>query len=164
VGSVPVRETLETFQSLKRAGKVRDYGVSNFDKEDMEEAMAFPGGDEIATDQVLYNLKHRGIEWDLLPWCRERGIPIMAYSPIQQGKLLKHKQLGLIASRCGATPAQVALAWVLRQDVVAIPKASNLRHLRENRAALDLVLANDELAELARDFPPPRKEVPLEMI
>jgi diketogulonate reductase-like aldo/keto reductase len=161
---VPLEETLEAFQSLKRAGMIRDYGVSNFDQEDMEETSALAGGDEIATNQVLYNLMRRSIEWDLLPWCRECGLPIMAYSPIEQGDLLDHPQVKSVASRHAATPAQVALAWLLRQKgVVVIPKASNTAHVRENRAALDLTLTEEDLTDLDRAFPPPRKKVPLEM-
>src|SRR5438128_1364211 len=164
IGSVPVAETLEAFRWLKSDGRIRDYGVSNFDEDDMEEAFALPGGSEIATDQVLYNVQHRGIEWDLLPWCREHGMPVMAYSPIQQGKMLKEKQLRLVALRRGATPAQVALAWLLSQDgVVVIPKASNPAHVRENRAALDIRLTEEDLVELDRAFPPPRKKVRLAM-
>lgn len=165
IGSVSVAETLEAFQQLKRDGKILDYGVSNFDKGDIEEAFALPGGAEIATDQVLYNLQHRGIEWDLLPWCREQGMPVMAYSPIQQGEMLKNKQLRLVASRCGATAAQVALAWLLGRDgVVIIPKASNPAHVRENRAALDLKLTEEDLAELDRAFPPPHKKTALAVL
>ncbi|HEY3134712.1 MAG TPA: aldo/keto reductase [Blastocatellia bacterium] len=165
IGSVPVAETLEAFQQLKGDGKILDYGVSNFDKDDIEEAFVLPRGSEIVTDQVLYNLQHRGIEWDLLPWCREHGMPIMAYSPIQQGKMLKNKQLSLVASRRGATAAQVALAWLLGRDgVVVIPKASNPAHVRENRAALDLKLTEEDLAELDRAFPPPRRKTALAML
>jgi diketogulonate reductase-like aldo/keto reductase len=165
IGSVPVAETLEAFQQLKGDGKILDYGVSNFDKDDIEEAFVLPGGSEIVTDQVLYNLQHRGIEWDLLPWCREHGMPIMAYSPIQQGKMLKNKQLSLVASRRGATAAQVALAWLLGRDgVVVIPKASNPAHVRENRAALDLKLTEEDLVELDRAFPPPRRKTALAML
>jgi diketogulonate reductase-like aldo/keto reductase len=164
-GSVPLAEMLEGFQTLKRAGKILDYGVSNFDQEDMEEAFALPGGVEIVTDQVLYNLMRRGIEWDLLPWCRERRIPIMAYSPIDQGALLNHRVLKAIAARKEATPAQVALGWVLRQaGIVAIPKASTESHVRENRAALDLKLTAADLAKLDQSFPPPRRKMPMEMI
>jgi diketogulonate reductase-like aldo/keto reductase len=168
-GSIPLAETLEAFQSLKRAGKIRDYGVSNFDQADMEEVITLPGGDEITTDQVLYNLMRRGIEWDLLPWCRDRGIPIMAYSPIEQspsqpGGLLQNSWLKAIASRHGATPIQVALAWLLQWgDIIAIPKASTEEHVRENCAALDLMLTNEDLAELDQAFLPPRKKTPLEM-
>lgn len=166
-GMVPLEETLEAFQLLKRAGKILDYGVSNFDVDDMEEASFLLFGDEIVTDQVLYNLMHRGIEWDLLPWCRERGIPIMAYSPIEhspaeQRDMLDHPLLGRIASRHGATPAQVALAWLLRQQVVVIPKASKPAHVQENRAALELELTDDDLREINGAFPPPDKKVPLE--
>lgn len=134
----------------------------------MEEAILLPGGDEIVTDQVLYNLVNRGIEWDLLPWCRERGIVTMAYSPIEhasagQSALLNNRVLKRIAARHQATPAQVALAWLLKQNVVAIPKASSLEHVRENRAALELTLTDDDLKELDHEFPPPRRKLPLAM-
>jgi diketogulonate reductase-like aldo/keto reductase len=122
--------------------------------------------DEIVVNQVLYNLVHRGIEWDLLPRCRERGMVIMAYSPIEhspdeQKDMLDHPQLRSVASRHGATPAQVALAWLLQQEVVVIPKASTAAHVRENRAALDLTLTDQDLVELDRAFPPPRIKMPL---
>jgi diketogulonate reductase-like aldo/keto reductase len=169
-GSVPLAETLEAFRSLNQAGKIRDYGVSNFDQSDMEEASALPGGDEIATDQVLYNVKHRGIEWDLLPWCCERGIPVMAYSPVgnsptKQRGMLDHPSVKRVSSRHGTTPAQVALAWLLRQKgIVTIPKAASAAHIRENRAALELRLTDEDLMELDRAFPPPRKKMPLKVI
>jgi diketogulonate reductase-like aldo/keto reductase len=167
-GAVPLAETLEAFQSLKQMSKIRDYGVSNFDVDDMEEAFALSGGDEIATNQVLYNLVHRGIELGLLPWCRERDLPIMAYSPIghsarEQRKMFDRPQLKSVATRHHATPAQVALAWLLQRDVIAIPKASNPEHVRENRAALDLILTKKDFEELDQAFPPPRKKIPLEM-
>lgn len=163
-GSVPLAETLEAFQSLKQAGKIREYGVSNFDVRDLEEAGAMPGGDEIATNQVLYNLMRRGIEWDLLPACRERGIPVMAYSPIEQGGMLGNAQLKLVASRHNVTPAQVALAWLLQQEgIVVIPKASTAAHVRENRAAAELTLTDEDLTELDRALPPPRQKMRLEM-
>src|SRR3979411_3336919 len=135
-GTVPLDETLEAFNSLKRQGKIRYWGVSNFDVDDMEELVALTanGDSMIASNQVLYNLTHRGIEYALLPWCRARGIPIMAYSPVERGRLLKNRHLQRVARRQDATPAQVALAWVLRHtNVVAIPKASELEHVRENR-------------------------------
>jgi len=161
-GSVPLADTLQGFQALKRAGKIRDYGVSNFDKEDMVEAGGLDGGDEIATDQVLYNLKRRGIEWDLLPWCREHGIPIMAYAPFEEGKMLNRAQLKSVAARLGVTPAQVALSWLIRQEgIVTIPKASDTDHVRENRAALDLTLNGQDLAELDQTFSPPRNKTSL---
>jgi diketogulonate reductase-like aldo/keto reductase len=162
-GSVPLAETLDVFRSLKAVGKIRDYGVSNFDREDMEEAAGVPGGQEIVTDQVLYNLMRRGIEWDLLPWCRARKIPVMAYSPIEQGRLLG--KVAALARRRGVTPAQVALAWLLHQEgVIAIPKASSQAHVRENQAALDLTLTDAEFTELDRLFPPPRGKSGLEML
>jgi diketogulonate reductase-like aldo/keto reductase len=164
-GQVPLAETLEAFVALTRTGKIRHWGVSNFDVADMEELERTPGGGAVATDQVLYNLTRRGIEYDLLPWCRKRGIPVMAYSPVEQGRLLNHPQLQDIAERHRATPAQVALAWVVRQDgLVAIPKAGTPAHVRENRAALDILLTDEDLAALDRVFPPPTGPQPLEMI
>jgi len=169
-GSVPLAETLEAFRSLQQAGKILDYGVSNFDVKDMEQAAAQPGGNMVATNQVLYNLTNRGIEFDLLPWCRERGIPVMAYSPFVSAppaltRLLGHPALKAVAARHDATPAQIALAWLLHQPgVVAIPKAVQPAHIRDNRAAYDLALAPDDLRALDAAFPPPRKKVPLAML
>jgi diketogulonate reductase-like aldo/keto reductase len=170
-GNVPLAETLEAFARLREQGKIGDFGVSNFDLDDMQEAAALPGGELIATDQVLYNLSQRGIEWDLLPWCRERRMPVMAYSPLEsnpleQGSLLANPALAAVAQRHQATPAQVALAWLLRQDgVVVIPKAVQPRHVRENRAALELAQALDaeDLARLDAGFPAPRRRRPLAM-
>ena len=162
-GAVPLDETLEAFRSLTQSGKILDYGVSNFDLPDMEETLATVGGTEIATNQVLYNLERRGIEWDLLPWCRSHKIPVMAYSPIEQGHLLK--RLTSLASALGVTSAQIALAWLLRQEgVVVIPKAATEAHVRENRAALDIVLTDEDLVELDRLFPPPKRKVALAML
>ncbi len=159
---VPLEETLAAFESLKRAGMIRDYGVSNFDRDEMEDAIELPGGDEIVTDQVLYNLKHRGIEWDLEPWCREHGLPIMAYSPVDHGSLTQHAELSAIARRHNATPAEISLAWVLQHDdIIAIPKAAKPSHVRQNRAALDLTLTPEDLEELDEIFPPPPAKIPL---
>ena len=164
-GHRPVTGTLTAFAELQRAGKIRHWGVSNFDVSDMRELFALAGGRAAATDQVLYNLTRRGIEYDLLPWCLERGLPVMAYSPIEQGRLLDRPALKAVAARHGATPAQVALAWVLRQDgVIAIPRAATPAHVRENRAALDLRLGEQDLAELDRAFPPPSAPRPLEIL
>ena len=169
-GDVPLRETLEAFQFLKDKGTIRDYGVSNFDVDDMEEAYALSGGDEIATNQVLYNLAHRGIEWELLPWCRERRIPMMAYSPLGSSatelkRMLGQSNIKKVAARHNATPAQIALAWLLRQpDLVVIPKASKPEHLRDNRAALDIELTDLDLKELDQAFPPPDRKIPLELL
>jgi diketogulonate reductase-like aldo/keto reductase len=163
--SVPLQETLNAFSALVHAGKIRYWGVSNFNVSDMEEVVSLPGGTSVATDQVLYNLIRRGIEYDLLPWCRKRGLPIMAYSPIEQGRLLSHPVLQSVAARHDATPSQVALAWVLRQNGLnAIPKAGTPTHVRENRAALDLYLTKQDSAMLDRAFPPPRRPRPLEML
>jgi diketogulonate reductase-like aldo/keto reductase len=166
-GAEPLAETLDALAELRRRGSIRHYGVSNFDRADLEEAWALQGGAAIATNQVLYNLEERGIEWDLLPWCREHALPLMAYSPLgsDSTRLRTHPVLRAVAERLAATPARVALAWLLRQpDVVVIPKAANEAHVRDNRAALDLELAPGDLAELERAFPPPRRAQPLAMI
>jgi diketogulonate reductase-like aldo/keto reductase len=164
-GNYPLEQTLAAFDRLAADGKILGWGVSNFDTEEMEEVVAVPASIPAATNQVLYNLSRRGIEYDLLPWCRERGIPIMAYSPIEQGRLLGNVALGRVAGRIGATAAQVALAWVLRHpDVIAIPKASSPGHVRDNRAALDIELSADDIAELDAAFQPPRSKRPLEML
>jgi len=165
-GRIALEETLAGFAFLLEAGAIRFWGVSNFDLGDMEELVALPGGTACATNQVLYNLRRRGIEYDLLPWCRGREIPIMAYSPIEQGRLLRERALTSVAVRHrDATPAQIALAWVLKQtDMMVIPKASNEAHVRENRAALDIELTDADLVELDRAFPPPRFPRPLELL
>ncbi len=164
-GNVPLEETLDAFAALVDAGKIRYWGVSNFDVVDMIELRGLTGGADVATDQVLYNLTRRGIEYDLLPWCRKRSIPIMAYSPIEQARLLGHRALKGVAARHDARPAQVALAWLLRQNgVVAIPKAANVAHVRENHAALALRLTKQDLAALDRAFPAPTEATPLAML
>ncbi|MEP0754557.1 aldo/keto reductase [Trichocoleus sp. Lan] len=164
-GSVPLVETLEAFQTLQQSGKIRSYGVSNFDVEDMEEAFGLKDGKGIATNQVLYNLMRRGIEWNLLPWCRQQGIPIMAYSPIEQGRLLNNRTLKAISQQRGVTAAQVAIAWLLHQEnVIVIPKSSRIDHVEQNYAALNLKLSADELASLDAAFPAPTKPVSLEML
>jgi diketogulonate reductase-like aldo/keto reductase len=164
-GRVPLADTLQGFAALLAAGKIRHWGVSNFDVDNMEELLALPAGMGAATDQVLYNLTRRGIECDLLPWCQNRRMPIMAYSPIEQGRLLGDPELRRVAVVHGATPAQVALAWVLRlEGIVAIPKASTLEHVRENRGALDIRLTQVDLAALDRSFPPPDRKRPLEVL
>jgi diketogulonate reductase-like aldo/keto reductase len=165
VGRYPVRETLSAFQSLKGEGLIAAWGVSNFDVADMKDLFALPGGTEVATNQVLYNLGRRGVEAALLPWCRGRAIPIMAYSPVDQGRILGNRTRQRVAARHGATAAQIALAFLLRRpDVIVIPKAADEAHLRENRAALDLLLTSEDLTELDEAFPPPRRASPLEML
>jgi diketogulonate reductase-like aldo/keto reductase len=165
-GGVPLEDTLDAFAMLQRDGKIRHWGVSNLDTDDMSELEAIESRTGTpAVNQVLYNLMRRGIEFDLLPWCRARGIPIMAYSPLEQSRLSTHRTLRAIAARLGRTPSQIALAWVLRQPgVMAIPKAGRAEHVRENRAAVDVVLAPENVAELEKAFPPPARRRPLEMI
>ena len=164
-GSVPLSETMEAFVTLQQAGKIRYYGVSNLDIKDMEELWIVPGGSAVATDQLLYNLVRRGIEWDLLPWLRERQVPVMAYSPIEQAKLALDRKLANFARKYGMTPAQVALAWLLASDdVIVIPKTSRRERLKENLGALDHKLTAAQLAELDRLFPPPARSQPLEML
>jgi diketogulonate reductase-like aldo/keto reductase len=164
-GNIPLEETLEGFNALVTAGKIRSWGVSNFDVLDMRELYTLDGGVEVTTDQVLYNLSRRGIELDLMPWCFKRSIPIMAYSPVEQGRLLQNSILMRIAARRDATPVQVALAWVLRMDgVIAIPRAGRATHVRDNRRALDLGLSVSDLDELDRAFPPPAEPQPLAML
>ena len=164
-GAVPLEETMAGFRALQKAGKIRYYGVSNLDLDDMEELWSVPGGPEVQTDQVLYNLARRGIEWDLRPWLRERRIPVMAYSPIEHARLVRDPKLVAFAKRQGMTPAQVALAWLLKDDdVIVIPKASRPERLKENLGALSLRLNEVQLAELDRLFPPPKGPRPLEML
>jgi diketogulonate reductase-like aldo/keto reductase len=164
-GAVPLAETVEAFQALQRAGKIRHWGVSNFDVADLDELAAAPGGDAVASNQVLYNVSRRGIEFDLLPTARERGLMVMAYTPIEQGRILEDAALRAVAERHGATAAQIALAWVIRRDgVVAIPRASSPAHVRDNARALDVTLSAHDLEEIDRAFPPPKKKRSLEMI
>ncbi len=163
-GGVPLAETFEGFEALKAAGKILDYGVSNFDRDDMQEALSTSGGAGVAVNQVLYNLARRGVEWDVLPWCRQHGMPLMAYSPLEQAGMLGVPALRAVAALRGATPAQVALAWLLRQDgVVAIPKAVTPRHVRDNAAALAVTLEPEDLAALDAAFAPPTRATPLAM-
>jgi len=164
-GGVPLAETVAAFEELRGAGKIRRWGVANFDTGDMEELWALPQGKNCAANQVIYNPGRRGIEFELLPALEKRQVPVMAYSPLEQGRLLGERGLTDLARQRGVTPAQLALAWVLRNEgVMAIPKAGNKRHVAENRAALELKLSPAELAELDRVFPPPRKRSALEML
>lgn len=162
-GRHPLVETLRAFIELKRTGKVVHYGLSNFGLDEMVAAERLAGGAEVGTDQVLYNVHRRGIERRLLPWCADRDIAVMAYSPFDQGRLKPDAALREVAARHGANPAQIALAWVLRhENVVAIPKAAKAQHVRDNAAAGELMLTAEDLAEIDRSFPAPKRDVPLE--
>lgn len=164
-GGVPLEETILGFEHLKTAGKIRHWGVSNFDTDDMNELWETPGGEGCAVNQVLYNLTRRGPEWDLLPWLEEHEMPLMAYSPIEQGRLPAGGALAAIAAKHDAKPFQVALAWVLRnRNNIVIPKASKVAHMRDNRGAADIVLDADDLAALDRAFAPPSRKRSLEML
>ncbi|ACA91716.1 MULTISPECIES: aldo/keto reductase [Burkholderia cepacia complex] len=164
-GSVPLAETVEGFDALQRAGKIRHWGVSNFDTADMAELVDEAGGGACATNQILYNIARRGPEFDLLPWLADHRIPAMAYSPVDHGRLPKRSPLDEIARLRGVSVMRVALAWVLAQPgVFAIPKASRIEHVRDNRAALDVVFSDDERAQLDAYFRPPRSKRALEML
>ena len=162
----PLQETVETFEKLRAAGKIKRWGVSNFDLDDMEELFSLEHGRKCAANQVLYSLQNREIEFDLLPWGQMNKIPIMAYSPVgHSGALLRNAALKKIAQSHDATPAQIALAWVLRQpDVIAIPKASTEAHVRDNAASLKIKLTKEDLAELDREFPPPKSKKSLPVL
>ncbi|CAN7367221.1 aldo/keto reductase [Rhizobium sp. LjRoot258] len=164
-GDHPLSETVEAFEELKASGKIGAWGVSNFDEDDMKELLGVPGGRNVAANQVLYNLSRRGIEYDLLPWCQERQIPVMAYSPIEQGRILHHPELIRVAKAYQATPAQVALAFLLeRDDVIVIPKTSSAARAAENRDAVSLDITDEDWAALDAAFPPPARKKPLEML
>lgn len=162
----PLQETVETFEKLRAAGKIKRWGVSNFDVDDMEELFSLEEGHKCAANQVLYNLENREIEFDLLPWSGTTKIPIMAYSPVgHTGKLLRNAMLKKIAQSHDATPGQVALAWALRQpNVIAIPKASTAAHVRDNAASLKIKLTKQDLADLDREFPPPKSKKALPVL
>jgi diketogulonate reductase-like aldo/keto reductase len=164
-GSIPLAETVEAFERLRAAGKIRHWGVSNLDCDDMRELLGVPAGAACTVNQVLYNLSTRGIEWDLEPLCRERGIPVMAYSPIDQGRVLSHPGLKRLASSLDLTAAQLAVAWTLRLgQVITIPKAASRRHLDENLAARAIELSAETLAALDGLFAPPTGPEPLAML
>ena len=164
-GNIPLEETILAFMELQQAGKIRHYGVSNLDLGEMKELWSVEGGLEVQTNQLLYNLAHRNIEWDLLPWLRRHRLPLMAYSPIEQARLLADTRLALFARNHNLTPAQAALGWLLaKDDVLVIPKTSRRERLRENVGALERPLAASQIAELERLFPGPSGPTPLEML
>jgi len=164
-GRIAFDETLEAFSRLREDGKIRYFGVSNLDLDDLQAFCGTPGGQITATNQLLYNLTRRGIEWDLLPWCRERKMPVMAYSPIEQARLLRHPALTKLAQQHGMTASQLALGWLLSQDdIIAIPKSGQRKHMRENAAVFQHTLAPEILTELDHLFPAPDGWTPLEML
>jgi diketogulonate reductase-like aldo/keto reductase len=164
-GSIPLDETFAAFEKLVDDGKIGAYGVSNLDTKDMQEVWKIPSGKRVVVNQILYNLTRRAVEHDLLHWCRQRKVAIMAYSPVEQGDLLRNRKLIEVARNRGATPAQVAIAWLLAQpEVIVIPKAGNPRHVEENRGAADIQLTAAEMDALDRAFPRPRERRPLEML
>ncbi|GGA27189.1 aldo/keto reductase [Paenibacillus physcomitrellae] len=169
-GDIPLEETVTAMEGLRQSGKIRAWGVSNLDTADMEELWSLPGGDQCAANQVLYHAASRGIEVDLLPWARQHHVPTMAYCPLAQGgqlrrELLTHPVIGRIAKERGATPAQIALAWVIREDdILAIPKAVQPQHVKDNAAAADIRLTARELADMDGVFPAPASKVPLDIV
>ncbi|MCG8155341.1 aldo/keto reductase [Brenneria goodwinii] len=169
-GNIPLTDTIAAMQQLQRSGKIGRWGVSNLDIDDMQELWSIDGGQECMTDQVLYHLASRGIEFDLLPWCQQQHVPVMAYCPIAQAGRLRnglfaHPVINAIAGAHAITPAQVLLAWVIRQTgVIAIPKASSELHVKENAQVLDIVLHPDELALLDQAFPPPKSKQHLDVV
>ena len=164
-GSVPIAETLEALIALQSAGKIRHYGVSNLNFSEMQEWWKTTGGEATAANQLLYNLSRRGIEWDLLPWLRERRVPVMAYSPLEQARLFKNAKFVALAKASGITPAQLALAWLLaKEDVIVIPKCSSTVRVEENAAARDIQLTAAQLAALDNIFPPPKGPRALELL
>lgn len=163
-GSVPLEETVDALEALQRRGRIRSWGVSNFDLADMQELLEVPGGERCVTNQIYYSLGSRGPGFDLVPWLQRHGIMTMAYSPIDQGALAKSAKLRDIAARRGATPAQIALAWLVEQEgVMAIPKAADQKHLRENFASRQLVLTDADRLEIDAAFPPPKRAFTLAM-
>ncbi|WP_063567686.1 aldo/keto reductase [Paenibacillus sp. O199] len=169
-GGVPLEETVEALEQLKQSGKILRWGVSNLDTEDMQELWNIPAGQHCAVNQVLYHAASRGIEYELLPWLRERRIPVMAYCPLAQGgrlrkELLEHSVIREIAKDRGVSPSQIALSWVIRDgDIMAIPKAVQLNHVAENAAAMDVILTQDEIVRLNEAFPAPKGKVPLDIV
>jgi diketogulonate reductase-like aldo/keto reductase len=169
-GGVPLEETVEALEQLKQSGKILRWGVSNLDTEDMQELWNVPSGQHCAVNQVLYHAASRGIEYELLPWLRERRIPVMAYCPLAQGgrlrkELLEHSVIREIAKDREVSPSQIALSWVIRDgDIMAIPKAVQLNHVAENAAAMDVILTQDEIVRLNEAFPAPKGKVPLDIV
>ncbi|KFD14262.1 putative aldo-keto reductase [Rahnella aquatilis CIP 78.65 = ATCC 33071] len=169
-GSIPLHDTVAAMEKLQQSGKIRRWGVSNLDTDDMQALWKIPGGNACMTNQVLYHAAARGIEFDLLPWCEEHGVPVMAYCPLAQAGKLRHDVLTApvmqeIAKTRGVSSAQIALAWVIRSgNVIAIPKAVQPQHVKDNAAALTISLTEDEIARIDTAFPAPKHKMPLDMV
>ena len=162
IGRYPFSETVRALVELQQEGKIRQWGMSNLDVDDMERILSLPHGKDCAANQVLYNLKDRGIEYDLIPWSMQHHIPVMAYTPLGEGRLRNHKILMEIARRHDATPTQVMLAWVMRtQDVIAIPKAGSIAHVEENARSLDISLTEEDMRDIDKAFPAPTHKIHL---
>ncbi|MCD8178739.1 MAG: aldo/keto reductase [Tannerellaceae bacterium] len=164
-GRYPFEETVEAMLQLRQEGKINEWGVSNIDVDGMEEFYAIPGGNTCTANEVVYNITRRGIEYDLIPWCREHNIPVIAYSPVEQGRLAKHPVLTEIARRHNATSTQIALAWVVRNPgIIAIPKAASVNHVQENCQSLTIELTKEDLIRIDNAFPSPTRKMPLDML
>lgn len=162
IGRYPFAETVRALVELQQEGKIRRWGMSNLDVDDMERILSLPHGKDCAANQVLYNLKDRGIEYDLIPWSEEQKIPVMAYTPLSEGRLRNHKTLIEIARRHNATPTQIILAWVMRtRNVIAIPKASSISHVEENARSIDISLTEEDLCDIDKAFPAPTRKIHL---
>ena len=164
-GEHPLSETVEGMLRLMEQGKILSWGVSNLDVDEKEALFAVDSGNTCVANEILYNLSRRGVEFDLLPWCRERSVRVIAYSPLEQGRILSNKTLEIVAERHDAAPAQIALAWLLHQrDIVAIPKAGSLAHVQENAASRDIRLSEEDMIMLENTFPAPKRKKPLEVL
>lgn len=164
-GHHPFEETIESFEKLVSDGKIKYWGVSNLDVSEMQYIQTIKNGHHCNTDQVLYNLTRRGIEYDLLPWAQKSDISIMAYSPIEQNRLLEENVVVEVANKHQATPAQIALAWILQNEgIIPIPKASTIAHVEENLGCFDIQLTEQDNELLNNVFPPPHSKQGLEMI
>jgi len=164
-GPHPLSDTVEAFHELKRTGKIQAWGVSNFDTSDMEDLWDVPGGADCQTNQVLYNLMRRGVEWDLFPWCAKNNVSVMAYSPLEQGRLLNNRKLNFIAKKLNLSAAQVAISWTLRKKgIISIPKASSIKHVEENIGAWSVDLDKIDCDALDEEFKPPVKKGMLDIL
>ncbi|KAF1041806.1 aldo/keto reductase [Xylophilus sp.] len=169
-GNADLHVAVPTFEALRDEGLIGAWGVSNFDMDDMNDLWRIPGGDRCATNQVLYHPASRGIEYDLLPWCAARGLPVVAYSPLgNAGRsadgLHEHPAFAAIARRHGIGPPAAVLAWAVRSGrVLAIPESGDAGHVRDNAQALSVTLDAEDLAAIDAAFPPPARREPLDVL